>query len=576
MSRTLITLDSVSASSVFIILLLVTATANQGCRLNINYRSFLENVRNNFIFKGQSNMVQNILQVTNGLPGENLSANLTGRILYENRLKLWRKSHRVSSFNTRFVLAIAPQSNPPGEGLAIILTRDPQVPENSYGQWLGITNAGKDGTPGNKIIAFEFDTRKSFREDVDNNHFGVNINSIKSNRTTSLTQFGVNLSSLTPITATIDYDGTKKMVNVSVSMNKRGANSEFPILSMPLDLSRHLPEDVYVGFSASTSSDIQLNCITEWYFSSSDIEKYNATHFYVAILIPLTSVICMGSLACCIYQKMKWKRKCTKDEDGTLDVETQCLMLGPKKNRFKELKVATRNFNSRNELGRGGFGIVYKGVLNEIIRNDPKKLDLSGSSGCRRRKSIRLEKFDGADFGFWKMQIKDYLYQKKLYEPLLEKKPEGMKDEDWNLLDRQALGVIRLTFSRNIAFNIAKEKTTTGLMKALSSMYEKPSASIKVHLMRRLFNLRMTDGGLVAQHFNELNSITTQLSSIKIDFEDEVQALILLSSLPDSWNATVTTVSSSSGSNKLKFNDVRDLVLSEEIRRRESGELSTS
>ena len=113
-------------------------------------------------------------------------------------------------------------------------------------------------------------------------------------------------------------------------------------------------------------------------------------------------------------------------------------------------------------------------------------------------------------------------------------------------------------------------------MAALSSMYEKPSASNKVHLMRRLFNLRMTEGASVAQHLNELNTITTQLSSVEIEFDDEVRALILLSSLPDSWNATVTAVSSSSGNSKLKFDDVRDLVLSEEIQRRESGETSNS
>ncbi|KAL5856639.1 hypothetical protein ACOSQ3_004097 [Xanthoceras sorbifolium] len=189
---------------------------------------------------------------------------------------------------------------------------------------------------------------------------------------------------------------------------------------------------------------------------------------------------------------------------------------------------------------------------------------------------IKIEKFDGADFGFWKMQIEDYLYQKKLYQPLLGKKPDDMKEEDWNLLDRQALGVIRLTLSRNVAFNIVKEKTTAGLITALSNMYEKPSASNKVHLMRRLFNLRMAEGASVAQHLNEHNTITTQLSSVEIEFDEEVRALILLSSLPDSWNATVTAVSSSSGNNKLKFDDVRDLVLSEEIRRRESSEASSS
>ncbi|KAL5810413.1 hypothetical protein ACOSQ4_026981 [Xanthoceras sorbifolium] len=86
----------------------------------------------------------------------------------------------------------------------------------------------------------------------------------------------------------------------------------------------------------------------------------------------------------------------------------------------------------------------------------------------------------------------------------------------------------------------------------------------------------MAEGASVAQHLNEHNTITTQLSSVEIEFDEEVRALILLSSLPDSWNATVTAVSSSSGNNKLKFDDVRDLVLSEEIRRRESGEASSS
>ncbi|KAE8666340.1 VAMP727 protein [Hibiscus syriacus] len=47
------------------------------------------------------------------------------------------------------------------------------------------------------------------------------------------------------------------------------------------------------------------------------------------------------------------------------------------------------------------------------------------------------------------------------------KQPEGMKNEDWALLDRQTLGVIRLTLSRNVAFNITKENTTVGLMAAL-------------------------------------------------------------------------------------------------------------
>ncbi|WVZ05968.1 hypothetical protein V8G54_019314 [Vigna mungo] len=190
--------------------------------------------------------------------------------------------------------------------------------------------------------------------------------------------------------------------------------------------------------------------------------------------------------------------------------------------------------------------------------------------------NMKIERFDGADFGFWKMQIEDYMYQKGMQEPLTGKKPEATKEEEWSFLDRKALGAIRLTLSRNVAFNIANEKTIASLMTALSSMYEKPSAANKVHLMRRLFNLWMTEDASTAQHINELNTITIQLSSVGINFDEEVRALILLSSLPESWNATVTAVSSSSGSNKLKFDDVRDLVLSEEVHWRETGESTTS
>ncbi|KHN08937.1 Retrovirus-related Pol polyprotein from transposon TNT 1-94, partial [Glycine soja] len=176
---------------------------------------------------------------------------------------------------------------------------------------------------------------------------------------------------------------------------------------------------------------------------------------------------------------------------------------------------------------------------------------------------VKIEKFDGRDFSFWKMQIEDYLYQKKLYQPLSGVKPEDMKQEEWNLLDRQALGVIRLTLAKNVAFNIVNEKTTTGLMKALSDMYEKPSAANKVYLMRRLFNLKMGEGISVTDHINEFNTILAQLESVQIKFEDEVKALILLSSLPDSWAATVTAVSSSTRENTLKLSDIRDLILSE-------------
>ena len=51
-------------------------------------------------------------------------------------------------------------------------------------------------------------------------------------------------------------------------------------------------------------------------------------------------------------------------------------------------------------------------------------------------KASGIEKFNGTDFRYWRMLIEDYLYGKKLHLPLLGMKPETMKDEDWNLLNR--------------------------------------------------------------------------------------------------------------------------------------------
>ena len=64
------------------------------------------------------------------------------------------------------------------------------------------------------------------------------------------------------------------------------------------------------------------------------------------------------------------------------------------------------------------------------------------------------------------------------------------------------------------------------LMKALSSMYEKSLANNKVLLMKKLFNLKKVESTPVAQHLNEFNTITNQLSSVEIQFDDEVRAIV--------------------------------------------------
>jgi hypothetical protein len=128
------------------------------------------------------------------------------------------------------------------------------------------------------------------------------------------------------------------------------------------------------------------------------------------------------------------------------------------------------------------------------------------------------------------MQMEDYLYQKDLFLPLgrVEKKLTTMKDEEWEILDRKALGTIWLSLATSVDFNISKEKTMKDLMDALDKLYEKPLVSNKVFLMKRLFNMNMSEGGSIADHLNEFNTVTNELSFVKVDFDDEVRALLIL------------------------------------------------
>ncbi|KAL2234657.1 UNVERIFIED_CONTAM: Retrovirus-related Pol polyprotein from transposon TNT 1-94 [Sesamum indicum] len=181
-----------------------------------------------------------------------------------------------------------------------------------------------------------------------------------------------------------------------------------------------------------------------------------------------------------------------------------------------------------------------------------------------------VERFNGFDFGFWRMQMEAYLYGKDLYEPLAEKS-EKTSDEEWKVLDRKAMSAIILSFSRNVAYHMKGAKSTKEVLQTLADMYEKPSAMNKVMLMKKLFRLEMEERKSVADHLNDFNQLTTQLAYVDIVFDDEVKPLILLSSLPDSWDVVVTSVSTSSGKEKMKFDNIRDMMLNEETRRRQTG-----
>ena len=58
---------------------------------------------------------------------------------------------------------------------------------------------------------------------------------------------------------------------------------------------------------------------------------------------------------------------------------------------------------------------------------------------------------------------------------------------------------------------------------------------------------------------------------MKLAVDDEVQALLVLSSLPDSWKTLVVSLSNSAPNNVITIGMVKDIMFNEEAGRKEQG-----
>ncbi|KAJ7975996.1 Lectin receptor kinase [Quillaja saponaria] len=330
---------------------------------HFKFPSFQDENDPDIILSNNSRIFLDAIQVTPDARGVVLT-NFSGRVFYKSSVQLWRNKKgklEPATFNTTFVLNISPQTPTGGEGLAFVLSGDDTLPENSEGEWLGIVNATTNGTSEARVVAVEFDTRPSYPEDGVDNHVGVDVNSVYSIIQEPLIRYGVNLSTGMDVTVRIQYNQ-----NLSVFVSMNGSTGEYmktPVISVPINLSEYLPEKVFVGFSASTSIHTQLNCVKSWEFNSTDIVDEENQLLWVWITISAAVVILISGVGFFFYWRRK--RSMEKPEDAYPRIEDQIKgsSMAPRKFRLKELKNATGNFNRKFKLGKGGFGTVYKGLL---------------------------------------------------------------------------------------------------------------------------------------------------------------------------------------------------------------------
>ena len=122
---------------------------------------------------------------------------------------------------------------------------------------------------------------------------------------------------------------------------------------------------------------------------------------------------------------------------------------------------------------------------------------------------------------------------------------------------------------------ISNETLGYELWKKLEELYERKTSMNKAYLIRKLVNLKYKPDKSIAEHLNEMKSIMNQLATMKMLMEDELQAHLLLSSLLDSWETLVVSLSNSAPDGVITMSQATSSLLNEDKRRKGTKESQT-
>lgn len=143
---------------------------------------------------------------------------------------------------------------------------------------------------------------------------------------------------------------------------------------------------------------------------------------------------------------------------------------------------------------------------------------------------------DKVDFSLWKMKIKALLTQQGLGAALMEESSSGKeKVEDVAQIKEKAHSLIILCLGDKALREVSKETTAIDVWQKLEALYNCKSLANRLYLKQRLFSFKMAEEKSILKQVDEFNKLIDDLENIEVQFTEEDKALILLSSLPKSF-----------------------------------------
>ena len=98
---------------------------------------------------------------------------------------------------------------------------------------------------------------------------------------------------------------------------------------------------------------------------------------------------------------------------------------------------------------------------------------------------------------------------------------------------------------------MSQETTIETFWEKLRSLYEKKTAQNKAFIARKLVNLKLKEGKSIVEHLSEFQDLVNQMVTMNLIIDDELQVLLFLSSLPNSWETLIVSLSTSASNGVL-------------------------
>nr|GEY32997.1 Gag-Pol polyprotein [Tanacetum cinerariifolium] len=176
-----------------------------------------------------------------------------------------------------------------------------------------------------------------------------------------------------------------------------------------------------------------------------------------------------------------------------------------------------------------------------------------------------IKKFDGTgDFRLWIIKMRTLLIQHGC-EAALEVLPVDMEAQTKAGLNKKAHSAIILCLGNKVLREVTRETTAAGVWSKLETLYMTNSLANKLYLKKKLYTFYMSAGRKISEHIDEFNKIVLDFANIEVKFEDKYLALLLLTSLPASYEHFVDTLLY--GQEALTLEDVMATLNSKEIKK---------